>query len=49
MGFLGGTLVKNPPANLGNSGHVVQSLVREDPTCLKATKPMHLNNLAKNK
>ena len=30
MGFLGGTLVKNPPANLGKAGHVVQSLGQKD-------------------
>ena len=31
------SVVKNPPANAGDT---VRSLVREDPTCLGATKPM---------
>ena len=30
-------VVKNPPCNAGTS---VQSLVREDPKCCRATKPM---------
>ena len=34
-GFPGGTVGKNPPANAG-----VQALVREDPTCRGATKPV---------
>ena len=36
-GFPGGTVVKNPPANTGTR---VQALVREDPTCRRATKPV---------
>jgi len=32
LGFPGGSVVKNPPANTG-------SLIREDPMCLGATKP----------
>ena len=39
-GFPGGTEVKNPPVN---SGDTVQALVREDPTCRGATKPVHHN------
>ena len=35
--FPGGTVVKNPPAMQGTR---VRSLVREDPTCHGATKPM---------
>ena len=35
--FPGGAVVKNPPANAGDMG---SSSVWEDPTCLKATKPM---------
>ena len=31
MGFLGHTVVKNPPANAGESRDVVQSLGQEDP------------------
>ena len=38
--FSGGAVVKNPPAN---SGDTVQALVREDPTCRGATKPAHHN------
>ena len=37
LGFHSGPVVKNPPANAGTW---VQSLVQEDPTCHKATKPM---------
>ena len=33
--FSGGPVVKNLPANGGDG---VRSLVREDPTCLRATK-----------
>ena len=35
--FPGGAVVKNPPANAGDT---VWALVREDPTCRGATKPM---------
>ena len=38
--FPGGAVVKNPPANAGTQ---VRSLVREDPTCHGATKPMSHN------
>ena len=34
--FPGGAVVKNPPANAG-------ALVQEDPTCCRATKPVHHN------
>ena len=40
-GFPGGTVVKNPPANAGTR---VRALVREDPTCLRATKPVCYNH-----
>ena len=36
-GFPGGSVVKNPPAD---AGPPVQSLVWEDPTCHRATKPV---------
>ena len=36
-GFPGGTVVKNLPANAGDTG---SALVREDPTCHRATKPV---------
>ena len=36
--FLGGAVVKNPPANEGETR--VGSLVWEDPTCSGATKPV---------
>ena len=36
-GFPGGPVVKDLPCN---EGTVVQSLVQEDPTCCKATKPV---------
>ena len=44
-GFRGGTVVKNPPANAGNTGlnpwaKAGRALVREDPTCRGAAKPM---------
>ena len=39
LGFIGGSLVKNPPANAGTR---VQSLVGED-LCHGETKPMHHN------
>ena len=35
--FPGGRVVENPPANAGTQ---VQSLIQEDATCLKATKPV---------
>ena len=38
--FPGGTVVKNPPANAGDMG---SSLVLEDPTCCRATKPVRHN------
>ena len=38
--FPGGAAVKNPPAHAGDT---VQALVREDPTCRGATKPMRHN------
>ena len=37
-GFPGGSLVKNPMQETG-----VRSLVQEDPTCHRATKPMRHN------
>ena len=40
LGFPDGTVVKNPPANAGDT---VQALVREDPTCRGATKPIRHN------
>ena len=39
--FPGGVVVKNPPANT-----TVWALVREDPTCHGANKPVHHNYLA---
>ena len=38
--FPGGTVVKNPPASARDTGSLV---VREDPTCRRATKPVHHN------
>ena len=38
--FPGGAVVKNPPSNAGDT---VQSLVREDPTCHRATQPVRHN------
>ena len=38
--FPGGAVVMNPPANAGDR---VQVLVWEDPTCLRAAKPVHHN------
>ena len=35
-----GTVVKNPPANAGAR---IRSLVREDPICCRAAKPMSHN------
>ena len=40
QGFPGGTVVKNLPANAGTQ---VRALVREDPTCHGATKPVRHN------
>ena len=37
LGFPGGTVVKSPPANAGDT------VVREDPTCRGAMKPVHHN------
>ena len=36
-GFPGGPVVKNPPANAGD---MVRSLIWEDLTCRRATKPV---------
>ena len=38
--FPAGAVVKNPPANAGDTG---RSLVRKDPTCHGATKPVRHN------
>ena len=38
--FPGGAVVKNPPAKAGDT---VRALVREDPTCRGATKPVSHN------
>ena len=40
QGFPGGTVVKNLPANAGDTGSI---LVWEDPTCRGATKPARCN------
>ena len=40
MDFPGGTVVKDLPANAGDTG---QALVREDPTCCGANKPTSHN------
>ena len=40
MGVPGGSVVKNLPANAGDIG---STLVWEDPTCRRATKPVHHN------
>ena len=42
QGFPCGPMEKNPPCNM--QGTLDQSLVQEDPTCWRATKPMHHNN-----
>ena len=42
MDFSGGPVVKNQPANAGDTGSVPY-LVWKDSTCLGATKPMHHN------
>ena len=39
-GFPGGTVVKNLHTNAGDTG---SSPVWEDPTCRRATKPVHRN------
>ena len=39
-GFPGGSVVKNPPANAGDTGSIPDLA---DPTYCKATKPMHYN------
>ena len=39
-GFPGGSVVKNP---LSMREMWVQSLIQEDPTCHRATKPVHHN------
>ena len=44
MGFLGHTVVKNPPANAGESRDVVQSLGQEDP--LQEGMETHSDTLA---
>ena len=40
LGFAGGSVVKNPPANAGDTG---LSPGPEDPTCYRATKPVSHN------
>ena len=42
-GFPGGSVAKNVPANAETQ---VQSLIREDPTCHEATKPVDHNDWA---
>ena len=43
----GGTVGKNPPVSAGDTGSVregpVSLSLREDPTCLGVTKPVHCN------
>ena len=39
-GFPGGSVVKNPPANAGDTGSIPDLA---DPTYCEATKPMHYN------
>ena len=41
-GFAGGAVVKNPPANAETETRF-RALVREDPTCRGATKPVSHN------
>ena len=41
MVFPGGSVVKNPPANARDE---VRSLIWEDPTCHRTTKPMCIKN-----
>ena len=43
--FPGGAVVKNPPANAGDTGSSPgpRTLVRQDPTCCGATKPVRHN------
>ena len=38
--FPGGTVVRNPPASAGDMGMIPGP---EDPTCRRATKPVHHN------
>ena len=40
MGFPGGSVVKNPPANARDMGLILDP---GDPTCCRAAKPMHHN------
>lgn len=40
QGLPDGSMVKNPPTN---EGDMVCSLIREDPTCCGATKPVRFN------
>ena len=40
-GFLDGLVVKSLPANAGDT---IQSLIQEDPTCCRTTKPMCHSN-----
>ena len=40
QGFPGGAVVKNPPANAGDTGSIPGW---EDPTCRGATKPVRHN------
>ena len=42
-GFPGGSVVKKPPVNEETQ---VSSLIQEDPTCCKATKPVRRNHWA---
>ena len=41
--FPGGLLVKNPPRNAGDPGSPIPGWRTKNPTCLGATKPVHLN------
>ena len=43
MDFPGGAVNKNPSANVPVQATQVQFLVREDPTCRVATKPLCYN------
>ena len=40
LGFPGGSVVKNPPANARDMGLILDP---GDPTCCRAAKPMHHN------
>ena len=44
MSFSGGTVVKNPPANVGDAGDTVQSVGQEDP--LEKDMTAHFSILA---